>query len=89
MASILLTDEIELKLEQLKASSNGQDIALCVHPFVASYINKKTGWMGLVGDSLKKNWSSKLGKKLEVREMSSYSVLEYGFFNSEDEELTI
>ena len=45
--------------------------------------------MGLVGDSLKKDWSIKLGKKLEVREMTSYSVLEYGFFNSEDEELTI
>ncbi|MEM7162687.1 MAG: Rne/Rng family ribonuclease [Bacteroidota bacterium] len=88
-ASILLTDEIENKLDLVKNRANGGEIALCVHPYVASYITKKNGWKGLVGNSLKKEWSGKLGKKIDVREMSSYNIMEYGFFTSEDEEIEI
>ena len=88
-ATILLTDEIGNRLDSVKTNSNGQEIALCVHPFVASFINKKDGWKGILGNSLKKEWSTALGKKLEIREMSSYSILEYGFFNAEDEEIKI
>ena len=88
-ASILLTDEIENKLELVKSKSNGSDIALCVHPYVASFINKKNGWKGIMGSSLKKEWSTRLGKRIDVREMSSYNIMDYGFFNEEDEEIAV
>lgn len=83
-ATILLTDEIESKLQSIGNSTKDRNLALCVHPFVASYIEKKNGFFG---GSLKKEWSKELGKKLEIREMSNYTLLEHRFFNSEDEEL--
>lgn len=87
-ASILLTDEIESQLEDLSKKHKGKDIALCVHPYIDSFLTNNSGtfWKK---KSVQRDWSKKYGVNLSVRSVGSYTLTEYRFFDTQDEELEI
>jgi len=85
-ASILVTDEIEHRLEQVAKKNKGKSIALCVHPYIDSFLTKETGpfWKK---KSIARDWKAKHGVDLSVRSVGSYTLGEYRFFDKEDEEI--
>ena len=87
-ASILLTDEIESQLEDLAKKHKGKEIALCVHPYIDSFLTKNSGsfWKS---KSVHRDWAKKYGVNLNVRSVGSYALTEYRFFDKQDEELEI
>lgn len=86
-ASILITDDIEHKLEGIAPALKGQkEVALCVHPYIESFLTKNTGnfWRK---DSVHRQWRKRLGVELEVRAVGSYALTEFRFFDGDDEEI--
>jgi ribonuclease G len=85
-ASILLTDDIEAHLERVAEKRKAQEIALCVHPYIESYITREHGtfWKK---KSIQRDWSKKYGIKLSMRSVESYTLTEYRFFDKNDEEI--
>ncbi|NNC83125.1 MAG: Rne/Rng family ribonuclease [Flavobacteriales bacterium] len=86
-ASILLTDDIENMLEAIAPKCKGKELALCVHPYIESYLTKNHGtfWKK---KNIQKDWSKKYGVDLNVRAVGSYTLTEFRFFDTEDEEVT-
>ncbi len=82
-ASILLMDQIENNLRYILKEQNESGVTLCVHPYLEAYITK-----GLF-TSLRRKWSSKYGKKIKVRPVSSYAFLEYHFLNKNEDEIKV
>ena len=81
-SSILLTDQIEKDLNYLVKEQNQKNITLAVHPFIEAYFSK-----GL--PSKKQKWFLKYGRKINVRPVGSQQILEYHFFNKDEEEIKI
>jgi ribonuclease G len=81
-ASILLTDEIEHKLDQILSFSKPKKIELVAHPFVEAFLTK-----GVVGKSWK--WFLKHKIKVKVTADPNYHYGEYHFFDSNDEEIVV
>ncbi|NOU61475.1 Rne/Rng family ribonuclease [Marinifilum caeruleilacunae] len=80
--AVLLTDQIEEKLKSV--SERGEKkLTLKVHPFVAAYINKGF-WK-----TLRREWQSKLGIKLAVKEIPSYDLLGYKIFDQNNQEIEL
>lgn len=74
-ASILIVDEIYNHLQYLAGNKKHGRIELRVHPYVASYLLK-----GLISMRLK--WFFKLKKWLRIKQVDSYSFLDFKFFNA-------
>jgi ribonuclease G len=81
-SSILLVDQIEKDLDYLVKEQNQKNITLAVHPFLEAYFTK-----GL--PSRKTKWLMKYGKRIRVRPVSSHHILEYHFFNKDEEEIKV
>ena len=82
-ASILITDEIEHKLDQILSFSKPKKIELVTHPFVEAYLTK-----GVVGKSWK--WFLKHKIKVKVTADANYHYGEYHFFDgTNDEEIVV
>ena len=81
-SSILLTDQIEKDLNYLVKEQNQKNITLAVHPFIEAYFSK-----GL--PNKKHKWFLKYGRKINVRPVSSQQILEYHFYNKDEEEIKI
>lgn len=81
-SSILLTDQIEKDLNYIVKEQNQKNITLAVHPFIEAYFSK-----GL--PSKKQKWFLKYGRKINVRPVSSQQILEYHFYNKDEEEIKI
>ncbi len=82
-ASVLIMDQIENNLGYILKEQNESSVTLCVHPYLEAYITK--GFF----TSLRRKWSSKFGKKIKVRAVSSYTFLEYHFLNKDEDEIKI
>jgi ribonuclease G len=80
--SILYTDEIEKSLVFLLEKVKTRKIVLKVHPFVASYM--KQGWWPLF-----RRWNMKYGVRLKIEAIPSYNMLEYHFFDTDENEIDI
>jgi ribonuclease G len=80
--SILLTDEIEERLQNIKDESKLKRLTLKVHPYIEAYLTR-----GIPSKRFK--WSLKYGCKLKIVPMISYHYMEYRFFDSDDEEVEI
>ncbi|MCT4601980.1 MAG: Rne/Rng family ribonuclease [Marinifilum sp.] len=80
--AVLLTDQIEEKLKSV-AERGEKKLTLKVHPFVAAYINKGF-WK-----NLRKQWQSKLGIKLVVKEIPSYDLLFFKIFDNNNQEIEL
>lgn len=81
-ASILLMDEIENNIRYFFKEQNESSIILRVHPYIEAYLTK-----GIF--SIEKKWWLKYKKRVKVKAISTYHLLEYHFFNSNDEEIKI
>jgi ribonuclease G len=81
-SSILLADQIEKDLNYLMKEQNQRNLTLAVHPFIEAYFTK-----GL--PSRKQKWFLKYGRKINVKPVSSQQILEYHFYNKNEEEIKI
>jgi ribonuclease G len=81
-STILLADQIESDLHYLIKEQNQKNITLAVHPFVEAYFKK-----GLPSKS--QRWFLKYGKRVHIKPITSHHILEYHFFNKNDEEIKI
>lgn len=79
-ASILISDAIDEKVQEVFAKDMVKQLTVCAHPFIAAFLSK--GFK-----SLQWKWFWKYKKWVRVRGMDSYHTLEYRFFNEQDEEV--
>ncbi|MDO8898767.1 MAG: Rne/Rng family ribonuclease [Bacteroidales bacterium] len=80
--SILFIDEIENNLKYLLQDQNEKGVTLAVHPYMHAYLTK-----GLISRSIK--WMWKYRKIFKINAMKNYHMLDYKFFNQNNDELTI
>ncbi len=78
--TILLVDELESKVKYIFKELNKPKVIIQLHPYLAAYLTKGI-W------SLKRQWAFKYFKKITVREMGSYALTEYHFFDENQEEI--
>lgn len=74
-ASILFTDQLERKIDQLVNKIGIKKFDLHVHPYVAAYINQ-----GIV--SLKRKWQIKYGLGIRIIPSQKLAFLQYEFYDS-------
>ncbi len=83
-APILIIDDIEHTLSRIVKETSGEGkISLHLHPFIASFINERKGWQWW--KTIRNNWQNEYGRKLEIMPRDAYKMLEYHFFNEENE----
>jgi ribonuclease G len=80
--TILFTDDLEKELSFIIDKVKTRKLVLNVHPFVASFIKK-----GLFPVSRK--WNRKYSVSLKIQAVPSYHMLEYHFFDREDNEIDL
>jgi len=80
--TVLFTDELEKALSFLVGKIKTRKIILNVHPFVSSYLKK-----GFIPLSVK--WNFKYGIFLKVQAVTSYHMLEYHFYDRDDNEIDL
>ncbi|MGJ7030781.1 Rne/Rng family ribonuclease [Niabella hirudinis] len=80
-SSLILEDEIEKNLNYLITHKH-KDLKLVVNPIVYAYLTK-----GFWFNSRLAKWNKKFGQKIKLEQNSTYQLVEYRFFNSEEEEI--
>jgi len=80
--TILFTDELERGLSFIVDKIKTRKIYLNVHPFVASYLKK-----GLV--PVFRKWNIKYRICIKIQAVTSYHMLEYHFFDREENEIDL
>lgn len=80
-SSLILEDEIEKNLNYLITHKH-TDLKLVVNPIMYAYLTR--GWWF---NSKLAKWNKKFGQKIKLESNSSYQLIEYHFFNKEDEEI--
>ena len=81
-SSILFTDQLERKIDQLVNKIGVKQFYLHVHPYVAAYINK-----GLV--SLKRKWQMKYGLGVHIVPSQKLGFLQYEFYDHQRQFLDV
>ena len=81
-SSLTVVDDIESNLRYLKVSQTEKKLTIATHPYIQAYITK--GFK-----SLRRQWQRKYRIRLAVKPMESYNLLEYKFFNSIGDELSM
>lgn len=81
-ASILLVDEIATNLDYIIKNQNQKEITLFVHPYVEAYLKK-----GM--PSVQWKWFFKYKKWVKLKSNPNFTMTEYRFFKSLDEEITL
>ena len=77
-SSILFTDQLESKIDQLVNKIGIKRFSLHVHPYVAAYINQ-----GIV--SLKRKWQLKYGLGINIISSQKMAFLQYEFYDKKGE----
>jgi ribonuclease G len=80
--TILFSDDLEKELSFIIDKVKTRKLVLNVHPFVASFLKK-----GLFPTYRK--WNRKYSIKLKVQPVPSYHMLEYHFFDRQDNEIDL
>ncbi|MFH0841043.1 MAG: Rne/Rng family ribonuclease [Bacteroidota bacterium] len=80
--AILLTDKLERNLEFIVDKIKTRRLILNVHPFVASFLKK-----GIL--PVCRKWNFKYRISLKVQAVTSYNMLEYHFFDREENEIDL
>ncbi len=80
--SIIFIDEIENNLKYLLLDQNEKSITVAVHPYIHAFLTK-----GIV--SVRRKWSWKYKKPVKIKPMANYHMLEYKFFNHQNDEIKI
>ncbi len=79
-STLILEDEIEKKLHYL-ATHSYKNICLIVNPIVYSHLTK-----GIFNSRFKK-WKGKYKLKLKIQQNSNYQLIEFRFFDENEEEI--
>ena len=77
-SSYMLMDDIENNLNYLIQEQNEQSLTLSVHPYIAAYLTKGIR-------SVQFKWFLKYKKWIKIRSVKSYHLLEYQFFNGNND----
>jgi ribonuclease G len=80
--TILFTDELESHLAFIVDKIKTRRLILNVHPFVAAWLNR-----GLI--SIRRRWNFKYRICLKVQPVTAYHMLEYHFYDTEDNEIDL
>lgn len=80
--SIIFTDEIESNLKYLLLDQNERSITIATHPFICAYLTK-----GIY--SICRRWMWKYKRHIKIKSMPNYQMLEYHFFNRNNDEIKI
>ena len=78
--SVLFIDELENNLRYLIQDQNEKSLSVAVHPYLYAYIIK--GWR-----KMQRRWYMKYKQWINVKEDKSYTLLEYRFFNKNNDEI--
>lgn len=81
-SSIMLIDEIGNNIHYLIKDQNEKFLMLAVHPYVYAFLIK-----GM--PSVRMKWYFKYGKWVKLKSMAAYHILEYHFFNKNDDEIML
>lgn len=81
-ATILLIDEIELKVQRIFEGKLAKKVTLHVHPFIEAYLTKKFR-------SFQRKWFSKYKKWVTLISRANYPLMEYHFFDGENQEINV
>lgn len=90
-ASILFEEEMENNVRHVLEHQNEKAITLRVHPYMGGYLTKgEFELLGFkMGESVRKKWSAKYGKKIDVETSTSYTMLEYHILDANGEEIRL
>lgn len=79
-SSILFTDTLESKIDNLVNNIGVRKFKLHIHPYVAAYLNK-----GII--SIFRKWQLKYGFGIHIIPNQNLAYLEYHFYDSSDKEI--
>lgn len=82
MPTVLFVDELHNKVKYILKDLNKKRLYIKVHPYIAAYLTK--GFK-----SYRNNWFFKFFKWVRVESNSSYSFMEYHFFDENMEEIIL
>ena len=80
-SSVVIDEQIERKLSHLVIEKGENDLVLRVGPILGAYLTR-----GMFNSFLAK-WKRKYKCKLKLEESSDFTVLQYEFYNAEEEAL--
>ena len=80
--SSLLIDEIENNLRYLLLDQIEKSITIKVHPFIYAYLTK--GFF-----SIRRKWQWKYHKKITIKDIKSFHVMQYNFLNKNGEDILL
>lgn len=83
-ASILFTDQIESKIENLINVHHIDRFTLHLHPYVFAYVKK-----GIFNSSIYARWKKKYSKNIKLIENQEISFLNYKIYDTEGNELDL
>ena len=81
-SSSLLIDEIENNLRYLLLDQNEKSIIMQVHPFIYAYLTK--GFFSII-----RKWRWKYHKKIDIKEVKSFHIMQYNFLNKNGDEILL
>ena len=81
-SSSLFVDEIENNLKYLLLDQNENHITIQVHPFIYAYLTK-----GLF--SIRKKWQWRYHRKINIKEVKSFHIMQYNFLNRNGDEILL
>jgi ribonuclease G len=82
-STLLLEDEIEKNLSYLLTHQH-RDLTLIVHPIMYAYLTK-----GRWFSSKQWKWRRKYGRKVNIKENTSYHLTEFHFFDKHEDEIKL
>ena len=81
-ATVLIVYQIEDKLNYALTEDKQKKVTICVHPFIAAYLRN-----GLASRRMK--WFFKYKKWVNIRPIYAYHLLQYAFFDKNDDEISL
>jgi ribonuclease G len=81
-ASIVVTDEIQRDLDFIFQNQPKAKLSLKTHPYIEAYFKK--GWR-----SIRLEWFFKYGRWVKLIGDANYGLMEYRFFDANDEEIRL
>lgn len=81
-SSLVVVDDIESNIRYLNDSLNVKKLTVVTHPYISAYLTK-----GLM--SMRLQWMRKYKLHLTIKSSANYNLLEYRFFDSAGEEISM
>ncbi len=78
--SVLLSDEIENNIGHLLREQNEKYLKITLHPYLYAYLTR--GW-----PSIRMKWYLQFRKWIHLQPLASHHLLEYHFFNDNEDEI--